>query len=51
MANAFLLKAPKKILLITKLTCGTMIANAIGNDIANICLLLILTCKDGVEPE
>ena len=49
MANASALNAPKNILLMTKFTCGTIIAKAIGKEIDRICLLLIVTCKEGVE--
>ena len=47
-AKASELRAPKKILLITKLTCGTMMAKAMGKEMANICLLETVTCRDGL---
>ena len=47
-AKASELNAPKKILLMTKLTCGTIMAKAIGKEMANICLLETVTCKDGL---
>ena len=47
-AKASELRAPKKILLITKLTWGTMMAKAMGNEMANICLLETVTCRDGL---
>ena len=50
-AKACALNAPKKILLITKLIWGTKIASAIGSEMANICLLLMVTCKEGVACE